>query len=95
MHIEGRVLASGIEDRLADLRRQRAVLLDFGRWHEAGHAELIEAGDLPIEGTLGSTGLGGAFGRRLVEKDDRADQLVGALARRPRQEFDLAPVLGR
>ena len=41
-------------------------------------------------GCGGGAGLGGALGRRLPEEDDRADQLVGALPRRPRQEFDLA-----
>ncbi len=56
---------------------------------------LVEARHLAVEGAFGGASLGRAFRRRLAEEDDRADQLVRALPRRPRQECDLAPVLGR
>jgi hypothetical protein len=36
-----------------------------------------------------------ALGGRLAEEDNRVNQFVGALPGRSRQEFDLAPVLGR
>src|SRR5688572_31823131 len=44
-------------------------------------SELVEAGNLAVDGARRGAGLGGAFGRGLAEEDDRADQLVGALAR--------------
>lgn len=93
--VERRVLAFGVEDRLPDLRRQRAVLLDLGRGDETASAELVEARHLAVEGALGGAGLGRALGGRLAEEDDRANQLVAARPRRPRQEFNLAPILGR
>jgi hypothetical protein len=84
MHVERRVLALGIQDRLADFRWQGAVLLDL-RWrHEAGHAELVEASHVAMEGAFRGAGLGGALSGRLAEEDDRADQLVGPLSRRAR-----------
>jgi hypothetical protein len=62
MHVERRVLAFGVEDRLAHLGRQGAVLLEC-RWrYHAGHAELVEARHLPVERALRGIGLGGAFG---------------------------------
>jgi len=62
VHIERRVLTFGIEDRLAHLGRKQAVLLDLRRRRQAGHAELVEAGDLAVEGAFGRSGLGGTFG---------------------------------
>jgi hypothetical protein len=59
------------------------------------HPELVEAGELAVKGALRGTGLGSAFGGRLAEEDDRADQFGGALPQHPRLEFDLAPVRGR
>jgi hypothetical protein len=59
------------------------------------HPELVKAGDLAVKRALRGTGLGSAFGGRLADEDDRADQFVGALPQHSRLEFDLAPVRGR
>ena len=56
------MLALGIEDRLAHRGWQGAVLLDLRGRHQAGHAELVEAGNLAVERALGGAGLGRAFG---------------------------------
>jgi hypothetical protein len=48
--IKRRMLAFGIEDRLAHLGRKQAVLLDFRRRYQTGHTELVEASHVAIEG---------------------------------------------
>jgi len=71
--VERRVLALNVNDGLADVRRQRAVLLQLRRHHAARHAELREAGHLPVERPLRRPGLGRALGRGVAEEDDRTD----------------------
>ena len=93
--VERRVLALGVEDRLPHLGGMPPVLVDLRRRDEARHPELLEARHLAIDGARGRAGLGGPLGRRLPEEDDRADQFVGPLPRRPRQGLDLVPVVGR
>ncbi len=54
---------------------------------------LVEARHLAVEGAFGGASLGRAFRRRLAEEDDRADELVGALARCSRQQLNLVPIV--
>ncbi len=93
--VERRVLAFDVNDRLADVRRQRAVLVHL-RWrHEAGHAEILEAGYVPVEGPLRCPGLGRALRRRMAEEHHRPDQFVGPLPGGLDAELQLAPLVGR
>ena len=94
--VERRVLALGVEDRLADLGRQGAVLLDLRGRHEAGHARAGRSGRPGGRAVRSAAPVSAARSAgRLAEEDDRADQLVGPLPRRPRQQRDLVPVVGR
>ena len=88
------MLAFGVEARLADLGEQRPVLLDRRGWHETGHPKPLETGNLPKDGALRQTGLGGTLARRLTEEHDGPDELVGALPPLAREQGDLVPVVG-
>ncbi len=71
------------------------MLLHLRRWDETGHAELLETGDLAIQGALGCAGLGGTLCGRMAEEDHRPDELVAPLSVCPDAEFQLMPLMGR
>jgi hypothetical protein len=48
-----------------------------------------------VQRALRSTGLSGALGRGAADEYDGPEQLVGVLLREPREELELAPILGR
>jgi hypothetical protein len=93
--VQRRVLALAVEDRLAHTGREGPMLLHLRRWDETGHAELLETGDLAIQGALGCAGLGGTLCGRMAEEDHRPDELVAPLSVCPDAEFQLMPLMGR
>lgn len=66
-----------------------------GRSKEAGHAVLGAAGCLSVEGACGDTGLLGTFRGGMTEEDDGANQLIGELFGKLREQVELVPVLSR
>jgi hypothetical protein len=74
--------------------RQHPVLLDLGRWDEAGQTELPKASHLPKDRALRQTGFHSPLGRRLPEEHDGPNELVAALPRLTHEQGDLVPVVG-
>jgi hypothetical protein len=71
------------------------MLLHLGRRDEARHPELLEPGDLAVQGALRRPGLSGTLGWGVAEEDNRADELVGALPIGVDAALKLAPLVGR
>jgi len=95
MGMEGGMLGFEDEDRALDFLGERAMPFHLRRPEQTGHPFAIEAGRLPVEGALRCAGEASAFGRRIAEEDDGADQFVGALLGGADEQVELLPVVGR
>ena len=95
VRVERRILALEVNNRLADGRGQPQMPFPLRRWREAGHAQSIERVGLAIEGALGDARGLRADRRGQAEEDDRANEFVGALRRRLREELELLPIVRR